>query len=413
VQIREDGSEIDQIVLSPVAYATNAPGPVSNDTTIVPKPSAAPSVPASPSPANGAGGIALDPTLTWSASGATSYDVSFGAVSPPPPVVSGQSEAAYTPPALDSGATYYWQITARNSSGSTTGAVWSFTTAAAPPGTPASPSPADGAAGTGSSVTLTWAATGATSYDVRLGTDDAPLEVATGITTASYTASGLAPETTYVWQIVAHNGAGTNQGPLWTFTTVAAPPPPTDIVIYASDIPPGALHGSWTTASDPTSPDGVKLVTPDNGFASTSVPLAAPTHYIDVTFTAQAATPYTLWLRIQALNNSKFNDSLWVQFSDARANGTPIYPIGTTSGLDVNLATDAAAGSLNGWGWQNGAYWLSQPTTVQFATSGTHTLRIQLREDGVQLDQIVLSPTTYLNGSPGAVTNDSTIVPKP
>jgi hypothetical protein len=102
-----------------------------------------------------------------------------------------------------------------------------------------------------------------------------------------------------------------------------------------------------------------------------------------------------------------------VQFSDAVASGAPIYPVDSTSALDVNLATDANATSLNGWGWQNGAYWLSQATTVSFATSGTHTMRIQVREDGVQLDQIVLSPSQFLSVAPGPVTNDSTIVPKP
>jgi hypothetical protein len=78
----------------------------------------------------------------------------------------------------------------------------------------------------------------------------------------------------------------------------------------------------------------------------------------------------------------------------------------------VNLATNASASSLNNWGWQNTAYWLSQATTVTFASSGAHTLRIQIREDGVQFDQVVLSPSTYLSSSPGAVTNDTTIVPK-
>ena len=43
---------------------------------------------------------------------------------------------------------------------------------------------------------------------------------------------------------------------------------------------------------------------------------------------------------------------------------------------------------------------------VQFASSGTHTLRIQTREDGVQFDQVVLSPATYLIARPGQVTND-------
>ena len=156
-------------------------------------------------------------------------------------------------------------------------------------------------------------------------------------------------------------------------------------MIYASDIAGRALHGAWAAASDSTSPNGLKLATPDTGVANTSNALAAPADYVDVTFTADAGTPYTIWLRTQALANSKFNDSLWVQFSDAQAGGSPIY---------------------------HGAYWLSQPATVTFTSSGTHTIRLQVREDGVQFDQMVLSPATYLNTPPGPATSDSTIVPR-
>ena len=60
----------------------------------------------------------------------------------------------------------------------------------------------------------------------------------------------------------------------------------------------------------------------DTGVANTSNALASPTDYVDVSFSANAGTPYTLWLRLQALNNSKFNDSVWVQFSDAPAGAT-------------------------------------------------------------------------------------------
>ena len=506
VQVREDGAEIDQIVISPVAYATNAPGAVSNDTTIVPKPSGvtAPNAPASPSPADAAAGVSPNPTLTWTASGATSYDVAFGTTNLPPVVVSGGSSASHTPPALTNATTYYWQITARNASGSTTGALWSFTTSTAPPATPSAPSPANGAANQPTSVTLTWSAAGATSYDVLLGPTDPPSQVASGITSASYTASGLTPGATYFWQIVAHNSGGANQGPgwsfttavppptapaspspangatgvattaslswsatnatsydvkfgttnppppvatgqiaasyapalaagttyfwqivannaagstagpVWSYTTAAAPPPPVnEVVIYASDIPAANLHGAWTSATDATAANGTMLTTPDAGFVSTANPLAAPTHYVDITFTADANTSYALWFRMKALGNSKYNDSIWVQFSDALAGGSAVYPLNSTSGLDVNLATDAAAGSLNNWGWQNGAYWVSQATTVQFATSGTHTMRIQVREDGVQLDQIILSHVRFLAIAPGGPTNDTTIVPKP
>ena len=199
-------------------------------------------------------------------------------------------------------------------------------------------------------------------------------------------------------------------------TTPPPPPPPpatSDVVIYASDIAAAALHGAWTSAPDPTSPSSLKLVTPDQGYAQTSAPLAAPLHYVDVTFNANAGTPYTLWLRLQAQQNSKLNDAVWVQFSDALANGTPVYPLNSTSGLLVNLATDSSGSSLQNWGWSNSAYWFSQPTTFTFAASGSHTLRLQVREDGVAFDQIVLSAGPYLSSAPGAATNDSTIVPKP
>ena len=194
----------------------------------------------------------------------------------------------------------------------------------------------------------------------------------------------------------------------------AAPPPPSspNIVIYANDIAAGSRHGSWTTSSDPASPGGVALVTPDAGVSNAANALAAPTDFVDVTFSANAGTPYTLWMRLKALNNSKTNDSLWVQFSDAQASGASAYPLNSTSGLAVNLATDSGATSLNGWGWTNSAYWLSQATTLTFASSGTHTMRVQVREDGVEFDQIVLSPSQFASSPPGGPTNDHTIVPK-
>jgi regulation of enolase protein 1 (concanavalin A-like superfamily) len=281
-----------------------------------------------------------------------------------------------------------------------------------PPGTPSSPGPASGATNIVTNPTLTWNSSGASSYDVKFGTTNPPPQVSTGQAQASYSPGTLQNSKQYFWQIVAHNSTGATTGPVWSFTTGASSTP-SNVVIYASDVPAANRHGSWTTAADATAAAGSKLVTPDNGIANTNNALASPTDYVDVTFNANAGTPYTIWLRTQALNNSKFNDSLWVQFSDAQAGGSAIYGLNSTSGLLVNLATDSTGASLQGWGWTNSAYWLSQPTTLTFAASGSHTLRIQVREDGVQFDQIVLSPTTYLNTPPGPASNDATIVPKP
>jgi len=372
-----------------------------------------PAVPTSPVPSDHATNVGINGTFNWSSAGATTHDVHFGTINPPPLVATVCCES-WTPPTMTASTTYFWQIVAHNNGGTTAGPLWSFTTAAtpAPPETPHSPSPIDAATNVSLNTTLTWTSSAATTFDLSFGTTNPPAQVSAGQAAASFTPSGLASGTTYFWQIVAHSGSGTTSGPVWSFTT-STPPANTNVLVYASDIPAGALHGSWTAASDPASPNGIALVTPDNGWATTSAPLAAPVDYIDVTFAAQPGTPYALWLRLKALNNSKFNDSVWVQYSDAIANGFPVYPLNSTSGLLVNLATDAGAASLNNWGWENGAYWLSQATTVTFASSGTHTMRIQLREDGVRLDQIVLSPTTYLSVAPGTATNDSTIVPKP
>jgi sugar lactone lactonase YvrE len=87
--------------------------------------------PALVSPANGAMGVLLAPGLTWSAaSGATSYEVYFGTQSTPP-MVTTTTGTSYATGTLSVDTTYYWQIVARNGSGSASSATWSFTTGAA------------------------------------------------------------------------------------------------------------------------------------------------------------------------------------------------------------------------------------------------------------------------------------------
>jgi uncharacterized repeat protein (TIGR01451 family) len=90
--------------------------------------SSQPVAPALVSPANEAGGVLVAPTLVWSASaGASSYDVHFG-TSSAPPLVATTSDTNFAPGPLLSGATYYWQVAARNDVGSAASATWSFTT---------------------------------------------------------------------------------------------------------------------------------------------------------------------------------------------------------------------------------------------------------------------------------------------
>jgi hypothetical protein len=89
-----------------------------------------PSVPVNLSPANGATGISLNGTLTWTAcTNAQSYDVYFG-TSPAPPFYATVAGTSVPVGSLASGTTYYWRVVAKNSVGSTAGAIWSFTTRA-------------------------------------------------------------------------------------------------------------------------------------------------------------------------------------------------------------------------------------------------------------------------------------------
>ena len=91
--------------------------------------------PSNPSIVDGATGVELTPSLTWgAASGADSYDIYFGAIAPGDFKVN-QTNVDYDPGTLVANTTYYWRVDTVNGSGTTTGTVWSFTTAAGAPST--------------------------------------------------------------------------------------------------------------------------------------------------------------------------------------------------------------------------------------------------------------------------------------
>ena len=131
-----------------------------------------------------------------------------------------------------------------------------------------------------------------------------------------------------------------------------------------------------------------------------------------MTFTAEAGRPYRLWIRAKAQDDFWGNDSVWVQFSDSvNSSGAPLFRIGTTSGTEINLE-DCSGCGLSGWGWQDNGWGVGVlGPQIFFQSTGTHTIRIQNREDGISIDQIVLSPATYLHTSPGALKNDNTVLP--
>src|SRR5439155_503067 len=80
--------------------------------------------------------------------------------------------------------------------------------------------------------------------------------------------------------------------------------------------------------------------------------------------------------------------------------GAATMRIFTTSSAEFVQQDGTSDTSDHGWGWADNG-WGAIGVNVYFATTGTHTVRVQQREDGAIVDQIVLSPTTYLSASPG------------
>jgi endonuclease/exonuclease/phosphatase family metal-dependent hydrolase len=180
-----------------------------------------------------------------------------------------------------------------------------------------------------------------------------------------------------------------------------------DVVLHAGTATRATVFG---VVADSTAASGVRMHDPNDGTAKVGTALASPTSWFEMTFNATANTPYRLWMRMKADGDAYSNDSVHVQFSDSSdANGAAYARIGTSSSHAVVLEQCDGQGR-HGWGWSDNG-WCSPGPTIRFATTGVHTIRVQRREDGVSVDQIVLSPSTYLTNAPGAAKDDTTRLP--
>ncbi len=124
--------------------------------------------------------------------------------------------------------TYYWSIESSNCGGSTSGPIWSFTTAActatAAPVAASTPVPADGAP----SVDLSETPEGGLSFSWTEGSPDDVYTLNIGTAnppTQSFDwengdmLTGLSVSTTYYWSVDVVNCFGITEGTVWSFTT--------------------------------------------------------------------------------------------------------------------------------------------------------------------------------------------------
>ena len=197
--------------------------------------SAPPGAFAKTSPASGTSNLGSAPTLAWgSASGATGYAVCVDQTNDGACASAWQSAGTSTTLALGGLANglYYWQVRAQNTAGTTAaddGTWWAFTVGPAPP-TFTKLTPANGASGLGSSVTLTWMALADAGYWVCWDTTDNHACDTTWWPNGGGTARAVTglPNGTYYWQARAQTASGVfdaDSGTWWSFTVGGTTPP--------------------------------------------------------------------------------------------------------------------------------------------------------------------------------------------
>jgi fibronectin type 3 domain-containing protein len=234
-----------------LAYSGTDNGGYSNEasaTTSGIAPSAPTGLTASPSNAS--------VTLSWAASaGATSYNVKRSSASggPHATIATGVTTTSYINTGLANGTTYYYVVSAVNANGEGANSSEASATPLAPPAAPTGLTATAGNA----QVSLTWTASaGATSYNVKRGTTAGgpyTTPVASGITTTSYTDTGLTNGTTYYYVVSAVNTNGESANSAQASATPSAPSP-TGIVFRAAA---SASNGGGATTITINKPIGV------------------------------------------------------------------------------------------------------------------------------------------------------------
>ena len=245
----------------------------------------APGVPTMPSPTNASTAVGPTPTLAWSATAASTYDVRFGTATPPP-LLATTSSASYMTVPLAAGTTYYWQIVANNAVGTTTGPVWSFTTAAALPAPSITNlSPTSGAAGT--VVTISGASFGASQGASSVSFNG------TAATPTSWTASSIAvpvPIGAISGSVVVTVSGVASNGAPFTVTPTTLPAP-----WLTQDVGSPAIAGqaSYSAGTFSMSAGGVDIWDVGDQFRFVYQPIDGDGEIVAFVGSLQSADPWT------------------------------------------------------------------------------------------------------------------------
>jgi hypothetical protein len=213
---------------------------------------------------------------------------------------------------------------------------------------------------------------------------------------------------THTFTVTASDNRGGTASDSLTITVL----PEKEVVTHVGAIP-SQVQGNWSVQSDPTAAGGSVLRDTNAGLPKVTAPSANPSGYAEFFVLVDPTQTYKLWVRLKADQDHWTNDSLWLQFDHAADQNGRTFAPGSTSGIEVVLEECSGCGEA-GWGWRDDA-WGSRGAmsalTLKFTQGGYQRVRVQTREDGVSIDQLVLSAEQFRTTRPGTVKNDTTIVP--
>jgi fibronectin type 3 domain-containing protein len=237
----------------------------SNEASATPKPAA--TVPSAPQGLTASGGNAVV-TLSWSppasngGAAVTGYDVYRGTTSggeSATPIATNLTTTSFTDTALTNGTTYYYTVAAVNAVGLS---PQSGEASATPQATaPTAPLAVTAGASNGS-VSLAWSVPASnggspvTGYNVFRGTSpggESATPIATGVTTTSYTDTGLTNGTTYYYTVAAVNAVGVSP----QSSEVSATPHAPVTAAFVRRVGSVTASSSRTTTSVPVGTPGV------------------------------------------------------------------------------------------------------------------------------------------------------------
>jgi len=205
-----------------------------------------PNIPSNPSPPTGATGQSSAMRLTWTGGDPDGDPVSYNVYleaqdNSPDTLVCVLTQITFCDVSgLAAATSHYWRVVAEDNLGlQTEGPIWSFTTAGSgnsAPYAPSNPTPPHQATNQNVNTQLLWVGGDPdgdpVTYAVYLEADDSSPDalVCPVANTATCAPGALSSDKTYYWQVIASDNQGhTTTGPVWRFTTRAAPEPPVTV----------------------------------------------------------------------------------------------------------------------------------------------------------------------------------------